>query len=703
MYHNAMRFFLTALLALGLSGITFCQDVVTPGAGTTGAWSGESKAAVLHPPSYAGSACMFEKFEIGLQLPDSVRKLIDAFMRNGKGGINPFNPDVIDVSATVSKSGSSHQLANAFYMRDHKLQDKNRDGKQERVVRIATDFPWRIRHAFTEPGRWQIKVTARLNRGPEFTIAGFVVEANDCGKPGYLIVGTENTYNDHYLRYSHSGEGFFALGYNLNEDKTQIAIAHCTDSTYEYYKRQLQDLATGGGNYTRIWATPPMLGIEYEQLGNYATKDHHGPTKGVLEGLLDRQGMAFVFDKIIELAETNNVKVQLCLEASSFFEGKEWEEHNPYRKAFGYTSSEQFFSEPEAKAMYKKKLRYLIARYGYSSALASWEFFNEIDEVWKPFYGKSNADGARVRKLTREWHQEMGGYIKNELNHQHHPLTTSYSFAANFPRKGQMPWTLPEIDMVQVHKYSTNENNNVERFHAVNPYVEYSFKPWYSRGAKPRFKPVLLGEVGGKKLLDECNARTFRNRLWATAFAGSMGSGLSWGQVHQDRNDWKDIKGLATFLQDVDLLTPEWRPDRWIKKSTDNAPFEVYSLSSKDNRQAMGWVANRTYDWSNLKDSLPCIAELLKSGMYGEGRASAAGQQPHPVTGQKITIKNLKPFAKYNIQWFDPATGTPVSTSTHGANAKGRLRPIVPTTNALHAEWAFKAVLVDEGKTASRK
>ena len=37
-----------------------------------------------------------------------------------------------------------------------------------------------------------------------------------------------------------------------------------------------------------------------------------------------------------------------------------------------------FFTDERAKADYKNRLRYLVARYGYSTSVFAWEFFNEV-------------------------------------------------------------------------------------------------------------------------------------------------------------------------------------------------------------------------------------------------------------------------------------------------------------------------------------
>lgn len=685
-------------------GVTLKHGFKAGGFSASGGFAATATAnkvdgVVLEPADYDGTACMFEKFEIGLQLPDSVIALIDTFLANGSGGLNPFEPTDVDLNATFFKVGVAPQLANGFYMYDYQLMRNSTTSKAEKVVRQqSNNYPWRVRHAFTESGVWTVNVVASINSGSSIQLANFTVQATDCGNPGYLSIGNEDNYNDHYLRYSHSGEGFFALGYNLDQDKTfSSETAVCSDSTYEYYNRAFRDLAASGANYTRIWANPEMLGPEWKQLGNYATETRGIPKPDSLGALLDHQGMAFVWDHLLELGEQHNIKIQICLETSSHYHGYQWDLYNPYRQELGLPNANAFFTDIYANYNYAKKLRYLVARYGYSTAIASWEFWNEVDEVWHDKrFEQNNQLGGEARTQVRQWHQQMGSYIKNTLNHTIHPLTTSMSFAANYHAKQEMPWTLDEIDIVQYHKYNTDEDAHKDWYNTVNPYVTHDFSANLFPGTgQNRRKPVLLGEAGGNKWLDECYAPAFHNRIWATTFHGTMGCALSWGDVHRTRGDHQYFQPLAAFLDGVDWLSNEWKPDKWHNPSTSPAPFEVYSLSSKDNDRAMGWVANRTFDWANLRDHIPCLSLIIPDSGYTQGDA----QNPTTVSGKAMKIHGLShlPTTKYMIEWYDPATGVLQAITSKRVNGFGQLRPEVQLTNHNQPDWAFKIYRASAG------
>ncbi len=43
--------------------------------------------------------------------------------------------------------------------------------------------------------------------------------------------------------------------------------------------------------------------------------------------------------------------------------------------------SERHFTDPQARKYQQRIFRYIVARWGYSPNILSWELFNEIDEL----------------------------------------------------------------------------------------------------------------------------------------------------------------------------------------------------------------------------------------------------------------------------------------------------------------------------------
>ena len=67
------------------------------------------------------------------------------------------------------------------------------------------------------------------------------------------------------------------------------------------------------------------------------------------------------------------------------------------------------------------RLRYIVARWGYSPAIGMWEFFNEIDNI--QFRDAKNPIPAEE---IVAWHARMARYLKS-IDPYGHPVTTSIS------------------------------------------------------------------------------------------------------------------------------------------------------------------------------------------------------------------------------------------------------------------------------------
>lgn len=103
-------------------------------------------------------------------------------------------------------------------------------------------------------------------------------------------------------------------------------------------------------NYARIWMAPWAFAVEWsDRAGRYDLKE------------------AWRLDYVLRLAEKKGIYVMLCLvNHGQLRAGENWN-GNPYNRARGgpLSSPEQFFTDPTAKDLFKKRLRYLVSRYAY--------------------------------------------------------------------------------------------------------------------------------------------------------------------------------------------------------------------------------------------------------------------------------------------------------------------------------------------------
>jgi hypothetical protein len=177
-------------------------------------------------------------------------------------------------------------------------------------------------------------------------------------------------------------------------------------------------------------------------------------------------------DELVRLCDSLNLYFMVSIDAhGALIETGEWK-HNNHNKANGGPAKTptEFFTNAESRAMYKNRLRYIVARWGYSPSIGAWEFFNEIDNATR-----SQQDAVLIPDtIVTAWHREMSAYLKS-IDPYDHIITTSISH-----REIKGMNALADIDLNQKHIY--NRTNDL---------------PGEIRENALRFKkPYVIGEFG---------------------------------------------------------------------------------------------------------------------------------------------------------------------------------------------------------------
>jgi hypothetical protein len=158
-------------------------------------------------------------------------------------------------------------------------------------------------------------------------------------------------------------------------------------------------------------------------------------------------------DRLFNLCDSLNLYVMLTLGPGAY---------GTREGGFSPTAAD-FFVNPKAKARYKNRLRYLVARWGYSTSIGAWEFFNEVDNMQ---FGNRRKPISSDSIVT--WHDEMSTYLK-QVDVYNHLITTSISFR---DLKGLN--SLPHMDFNQRHLY----RNNMGIPKTINEYEAKTDKPY---------------------------------------------------------------------------------------------------------------------------------------------------------------------------------------------------------------------------------
>ena len=264
-------------------------------------------------------------------------------------------------------------------------------------------------------------------------------------------------------------------------------------------------MQNAGENYTRIWMCPWSCGIEDSatSLDNYSLQP------------------AWDLDYILQLAEQKGIYVLLDLDYHGMFgtdtnpgDGDYWPQ-NPYNVTNGgpCAVADSFFTNTTAQTIYQKRLRYLIARYGYSQNLLAWEFFNEIDNDYS-FLNPTD---------VAAWHGLMGTWLHaNDVFG--HLVTTSLTGGSDRPEI----WSLPQLDFSAYHSYGDPAPASALSTTAQTFLQQYG-------------KPMMVGEFGtsaaGWNRSADPYLRGWRQGLWGGALGGSVGTAMSWWWENIDSED----------------------------------------------------------------------------------------------------------------------------------------------------------------------
>jgi hypothetical protein len=279
--------------------------------------------------------------------------------------------------------------------------------------------------------------------------------------------GFLHPHNDWTFRYT-NGEPFRGVGITFgwesrsNDDSRYFKELHEQDKySYEHMLSLLQSV---GGNYFRTWMCPWNLPLEWKIVSpdtdRYSNSDEHFNPDAIRK-----------MDELTLLCDSLGLHMMLAIDQAGGFMGGSWDAHNYNIKNGGMAETPyHFFTLPEARQQYKDRLRYMVARWGYSPSIGAWEFFNEIDYL--AYKGNDIIDSMQTTIV--EWHTEMATYLKS-IDPYGRPVTTSIS---HFDVKGLN--SIPDIDFNQKHIYKNTQ---------IIPSTIRDYVDKYG-------KPYVIGEFG---------------------------------------------------------------------------------------------------------------------------------------------------------------------------------------------------------------
>ncbi|NLF48483.1 MAG: cellulase family glycosylhydrolase [Acholeplasmataceae bacterium] len=459
----------------------------------------------------------------------------------------------------------------------------------------ASDPCFKMRYLPKESGQYQMVAELYVDGikiqsfSKEFTVnASLEPEKGDIGI---------DPSNERHFQFE-NGDTYLPVGQNAAWYTSQ-------DRKYYDYVQWFEKMADSGMNVARIWLSAWGFSLFWYDVENYDRRQTH------LQSL----------DRVIELAESKGIYLQICLLHHGMFSRvvnpmwpgalNSWYVDkygaNPYGETL--TSPGQFFTDSWAKATFKNQLKYLVARYGYSDHILAWELMNETD--WIEEYNAS---------IGLLWHQEMANYL-HEIDPRH-LVTTSFRNDSFYSSTFNV-FQLESIDFVNVHRYGVEK--------------PLSYLPAYQKiGANLFDKPILYSEFGLKssgseQLTYDPDNITLHQGLWGGLMGGGAGTSMNWwwdSWIHVS-DAYPVFAGIAEVAHELDLSGDEYQ------LLADNPQLTI----SHAKVQAIGYrVDSRLYAYLYDTDF------------------SLADPQTAEKSGVTLIMEGFLP-GNYQVRYLDTSTG----------------------------------------------
>ncbi|NCC51766.1 MAG: DUF5060 domain-containing protein [Spartobacteria bacterium] len=466
-------------------------------------------------------------------------------------GLNPFDPNMVDLYATFTSPSGGQWTVNGFYM--------------ETEDDVKGQGSWRIRFAAADLGSWTYSVSVGNHMGTD-TSSGHAFTCVESDRHGWIRVSDDDP---RYLEH-HDDNTFIGKGY-----------CHCWDADDEGLFANCKE---HGINMIHWWFAPwdTLLTVKpanpadtWREKSSYDTYE---------------QGRAAEVDRTFEHAEKYDVKLVVTIwphDSIRDFNHHKWRINGSWAKAIDQKFSEpewyinafselddppmnqKFFYDPVYFEYQERLYRYIIARWGYSEAVGTWALVSElfgtfadsascIDYQGKWATNKAGAFGEDPYENmntnqcdgadhTMYWFNFINSYFKDN-DPFGHPTTASFG-TDEYWHDG-----FPVVDIPQLHVYA-------DLYSWITPPVTVA--KYHHELAEEYEKPSLLGEIGTVEwqLFEPDYTRVC---LWPAMAAGAPITPMMWttpafswfgdakmGPWYDDMSD--QVKILSDFMADIEF------------------------------------------------------------------------------------------------------------------------------------------------------
>ena len=561
-------------------------------------WQRQEKLAIRKVEAVTKNPAAWKRVEIRVDLAGTYQ--------------TPFDPKEIAVDALVAGPLGKMTTVPAFFYQPFEHADQVVNNRRREALKPAGDPDWRVRLMPEQAGAYSVRIRAK-DRSGVVTSAPMAFTVKPGSGHGYIRVSKKDP---HYFEFQ-DGTPYFAIGENI------------AGGNLATYQTHFPKLADASANFCRLWIGGTDFGLEYGQMGEYR---------------LDR---AYHLDEVMELSERYGIYQKMCLDWVRHISprGEPRKLFDPEDNAYSVSNGgpchdmKEFFILPEARRLYKARMRYTVARWGYSPNVMAWEQWNEINLM---------DDDVSTEDVILPWNAEMNGYLK-QIDPWRHLTTNSLGSGGVWP----MMWQMKENDFAQVHGY----------YHPLPGGVRHEERKDMAGFAISlidkisRFgKPALWAEFGIVREEPELLAISekdtegvhMHNGAWGAFAAGAAGPAHFWYSNVFDRlNLYAHLKAISSFVKGID----------WTGEGFQKAEIEMNRDGESERLRVVGlhgktltflWLQNKDHTWWNVVNKLPCL----------------------PIENARFKVTMWQP-GNYRIEFWDTYEGKMTQSRTMEASKWG--------------------------------
>ena len=486
----------------------------------------------------------------------------------------------------------------------------------------STASKWKARFGAQENGAYQYRFTITKNNVIVETSTNYSLDVTPSAGNGFLHKNPTSNWSFLF----DSGKPFRGIGENVAwESRTW------ENSTYNY-DTFLKELANNGSNFFRTWMCSWNLPLEWKKVAD--TKRYTNSTEYFHPGGIKRM------DELVEKADSLGMYMMLALDwHGAVMNSDSWTKNN-YNSANGgpVATPKEFFTSALAKDKYKNRLRYLVARWGYSTSIGAWEFFNEIDNASYSTPAVPDAD-------IKNWHGEMSTYL-SQIDPYQHLITTSVSHRDISGMAG-----LPHLDFNQRHVYNNTGN------------IASTLKSYISSTGKP----YVIGEFGYDwdwNNLTAANGPNFdfdlKRGMWYGLFSPTPILPLSWWwELFHERNMIPYFRGIKMIHDRMNSAG-----DGLIAAATASAGSGVESYAVKCGTSYFIYLLNNTANNVSQTVNLTVSSNISYAVQsFNPGELRYADLNAITASGGKLSIPAVSLNSKKEIVFIVTPSGTSVGES----------------------------------------